>query len=68
VKKALAFIDVSAGERVHQAGRFSDVPTAGLSCRKHTSARARVSAAACDQAGAAPFQNIELSSAPSTGA
>src|SRR5205823_14621406 len=58
---------VSAGERVHQPSRFGDTPTASLSCRKHTSARARVSAAACDQAGAAPFQNIELSSARSTG-
>src|SRR5215468_3528089 len=32
---------VSAGERVHQPGRFGDAPTAGLTCRKHTSALAR---------------------------
>ena len=40
---------VSAGQRVHQVGRFGDAQRTSLSRRRHTSAPARVSAARCDQ-------------------
>ena len=40
---------VSAGERVHQDGRYGDAPKADLSCGGHTSAQACVSTARRDR-------------------
>ena len=45
---------VSAGQKVHQIGRFDDAPCTALSGIRHTSARPRVTAARCVRPGRAP--------------